>query len=469
MNLKLVVASMIVLGLVNCPVFAATHHAKHKHHPRHCKAKHHHHHRHHHHMVAEHRDYKDYKDMGPQLAPIEAPCMISQSSMVMDGMTQNVGRALPNPCHPGWFNRIQVSGGVNVDLGKWGNRNANLMGENYQRLSLNDAYLNVSATANEWARAFASISYNTATIEDPLTAVFLGKDAAEYSAAYSNNTTFGFSHNLQLEQAYATFGNLDASPLFFQVGQQFQDFSRYKLHPITESLTQVMSETLATSAKVGFITCAGFNGSISVFDDPLNKNGQSSPTTNYNIALGFDQPNDQLGYSVGAAYLYNMIGVNSIAYNVYQFDLGSASTGYFSKVSGVALYGDVNSGPFTIGARYTTAIQRFNPLDLPRYGTAGIGVVGASGAKPWSAGIQAGYGFDAFGANQNVYLGYQASRQTAGLNLPKNRWLVGYDVSPCKNTLLGIEWDHDTSFNVASGGTGRNTNLVTIRTGVQFS
>src|SRR5476651_2316299 len=98
MNLKLVVASMSVLGLVTCPAFAA-HHSKHK-----MK-----------HKVAAHRDYKDMGSLPVQAEPV---CIISQNTVIMDGMTQSYGRSMPNPCNPGWYNRIQMSGGVNVDLGK---------------------------------------------------------------------------------------------------------------------------------------------------------------------------------------------------------------------------------------------------------------------------------------------------------------------------------------------------------------
>jgi len=34
-------------------------------------------------------------------------------------------------------------------------------------------------------------------------------------------------------------------------------------------------------------------------------------------------------------------------------------------VGGIAAYADVNSGPFSIGARYTKALQTFSPADLP--------------------------------------------------------------------------------------------------------
>jgi hypothetical protein len=447
MNLKLVVASMSVLGLVSCPVFAATT-AKHKHHSKHQAVAHH-----------------DYKDMGALPYKDQPVCMISANTVTMTEMTQNAGRSLPNPCNPGWFNRIAVSGGINVDLGKFGNRNSNYMGVNYQRFSLNDAYLNLAADVNEWAKAFASLSYNTATINSPNT-TFGGTPVTEYSSAYSNNVTSGSTSSVQLEQAYATLGNLDESPLFIQVGKHFQDFSRYEIHPITRSMTQVVSETLATSLGVGFLT-NGFHGQVFAFDDPIGKVFKTTTTTNYGVSLGYDQPNDCLGWDIGAGYLYNMIGVNDVAYMVNQINAttSTGTTGYNTRVGAGAIYGDVNSGPFTLGARYTTALQRFNILDLPKDGLA----PSTTGAKPWAAGIQAGYGFDAFGKNNNVYVGYQASRESAGLGLPKSRWLAGYGVDVFgKNTNVGIEWDHDSAYSVSNGGNGNNTNLVSVRSSVKF-
>jgi len=461
MNLKLVVASMSVLGLVSCPVLAATQ-TKHKHH----------------HKVMKQEVHHDYKDMGALPAKDEPACMISQASVVLDGMNQNYGRSMPNPCNPGWFNRIQVSGGVNVDVGKFGNRNTNYMGENYQRLSLNDAYLNVSANVNEWAKAFASISYSnpTTVANNGYPTVYKLSGAAEYSAAYANNIAGTATNNVELEQGYVTLGNFDQSPFFLQVGKQFQDFSRYEIHPITRSLTQSLSETLATALKLGFITPMGFSGSLYGFDDPIVKVGNASKPTNYGASLGYDQPNDQLGYDVGVGYLYNMIGANDVAFNVVN-NTGIPGGAYNSRVGAVALYGDVNSGPFSVSARWTTAVQRFNVNDLNKNGVAGLvggNITGAalstaSGAKPWAAGITGAYGFDAWGRNQNVYLGYQASREAAGLNLPKSRWLVGYGIDVFgKNTNVGIEWDHDMAYSTGNGGTNNNSNLVSVRSSVKF-
>ncbi|OGT42379.1 MAG: hypothetical protein A3F42_03655 [Gammaproteobacteria bacterium RIFCSPHIGHO2_12_FULL_37_34] len=465
MKLKLVVASMSILGLISCPAFAT--HTKKKHHHKMMKQ-----------QMAQ-RDYKDYKDMG-NMQPAPEVCTIPASAMTMVEMTQNMGRSLPNPCNPGWFNRILVSGGLNADL-HWGNRNANIMGENYQLISINDAYLNVGARVNDWTKAFASLSFsNPTTNANP--SLFNNFGSAEYSAAYVNNINGTANNVVQLEQAFATFSNFDVTPVFIQVGKQFQDFGRYDIHPITASMTQVMSEVLATSVKLGFLY-SGFHGSLYAFNDPINKVTQSSRPTNVGAALGYDMVNDQLGFDLGAAYLYNIIGANDIAYSVVNF----TGSNYNSRVGGYALYADVNSGPFTIGARWTGTSSNFNASDMPSRGnnslaagsaavgsgTATTPAAGVNGARPWAWGLQAGYGFDVWNKNQNIYVGYQSSGEAAGLNLPQSRWLAGYNIDMWKSqsmgtTNLGVEWDNDNAFSRRSGGTGNVTNLVSLRAAVKF-
>ncbi len=456
MNLKLVavVASMSALGLVSSPVLA---HSKHKQMT----------------QTETRHDYKDYKDMGVKV------CTITPAAMSMVEGTQNIGRSIPNPCNPGWYDRVRVSGGVNFDFGKFGNRNQNVMGENYQTFSLNDAYLNVAANVSDWATAFASLSFSTATTAaNPGAYGTLG--AAEYSAAYSNNINGGAANLFNVEQAFATIANFDASPVYLQGGKFFQDFSRYEIHPITRSLTQSFSETLASALKLGFFA-DGFNGDVYVFNAPIGKVGSSasSQATDYGVSVGYDWNNPDFGWDLGAGYLWNMMGVNDVAWNVNNFTNG----GYNSRVGGVALYGDLNYGPFMAALRYTQAVQRFNVNDLTQNGradlAAGSPIIGggvgpvvplatATGAKPWAAGVQVGYGFDAWSKSQNVYLGYQASREAAGLNLPKSRWLVGYGVDVVKDTNVAAEWDHDQMFSTGNGGTGNSANLVSLRASVKF-
>ncbi len=493
MNLKLVVASMSLLGLVSCPVFAAADTTtatdtaatdtatptptKTPHHNHHKMMKHHHMRHHKHEAKAQerreekreekreerheerHEDKMEAAHVSYKGEEEPVTCSINQNTIIMDEATQNWGRALPNPCIPGWFNRVHLSGGANFDFGKWGNRSVRYEGENDQRFSLNDVYLNISTDINEWTKAFMSISFNDAT---PTGGV--DSDTFGYSAVYPTN-------RLNLEQAYATFANFEVSPFYLQGGKEFVDFSRYEIHAITRSMTQVLSESLRTQGKLGFIVPMGFYGSVSVFDDPINKVSKSTSKTNYSAALGYTQPSDQLGWDVGVAYIYNMIAAQDVAHAVTNFTGG----GYNSRAGALAVYGDVNYGPFSLDVKWTGAVQRFNPMDLPKDGVADeiaddVISADASGAKPWAVGVQAGYSFEAFGCrNNNIYLGYQASRESSGIGLPKDRWLGGYAIDLFgKNTIAAVEWDHDIGYSVSNGGNGESTNLVSLRVGVQF-
>lgn len=451
-RLTLVALSMSVAGLISGPALAATHH-KHKHH--HHKKHHGKHHHHHHKAHVKHVMHHDYKDMGAfkdtgALLPVVPKTDYFQT--VYNMMSQNANRGISyimlDSSKPEWYNRIGFSGGAAFDA-MWGNRSINYQGENTQRLSLNDVYLNATASINDWAKALVSVSYNntsrTTISVDDLTFT------TGYSSAYENR-------RLDLEQAYVTLANFNEYPVFIQLGKQFTDFGRYKIHAQTRTLAQVLSESLATSAKLGFILPMGLNGQVYAFDNALRKTTEGHTKTVYGASLNFTQPNDQLGYDLGIGWMSNMTGVNDVANAINLF-----SGTYHHTVGALALHGDVNSGPFTVGARYVTALSSFNVLDLPTVRNATI-----TGAKPWAADITAGYGYNAWGKNQNIYLGYQASGDAVAIFLPKHRWMAGIDVEMWKNTNIGLEFTNDKDYSTNKGGTGKTSSKVGLRAAVKF-
>lgn len=453
MKLKtLVVASMSVLGLslISYPAMAAQ---KHKHH--HVK------HNHHHQVAATPVVYKDMGALPTEVCPINDPI-----SLTLDMMDHNTGRA---KAHEGCTKMISFAGGVNFDV-KWGNRGMGYQGENVSRVSLNDAYLNIFGNVTEWSKAFASISYsNPSAVNAGTSSINRG---GQYSNVYSVN-------NLNLEQGFIRIANFDQSPFFLQLGKQFQDFGRYKLHPIERPMTQVMTETLATSAEAGFVTPMGFHGSVAAFDNQLNGRYSTYPVTaveghkktDYTASLGFDQMNDQLSFGVNVSYIYNLTGVNDVAQAISQYQGGVNATSngsYGNRVSGVSLDGMVSSGPFSLVGDYVTANTSFSPNDLGNKGIMAVAMGTGNGAKPWTSNLQAGYNFNAWNKDQNVYVGYQASGDAVNLSLPKNRWVVGYNVDVWKSTNLGLELGHDKDYNTSNGGTGNSSNTIGLRAGVQF-
>jgi len=439
MKLKLVVASMSVLGLVSTSAFAVDAPAKHK---RHYVKK--------HHMAA---SQVDYKAMGALPVVVDTCPASTQYSNVLDTMDQTLGRAKPSEdCNK----LITFAGGMNLDA-HWGNRNINYQGRNNQRMSVNDAYLNIFGNVNEYVKAFATLSYGTPTASNDANV----KPNGEYSSAYVVNG----ENKVTLEQGFIRVSNFDVYPYFIQLGKQFTDFGRYTTHAITRSATQSLSETLATTAELGFVLPMGFHGDVYAFDNPVapyNNGLKGHSKVNYGAAVGYDMPNDQLGYGVNIGYLYNMTGVNDVAH-LYEASSLVTNRGYSTRVGAIALDAMVNSGPFSFVGDYVVATNRFNRDDMI-LNHAG----GASGAKPWAGNLQAGYNFNAWTKNQNVYLGYQVTGDAVYFNLPKSRWTAGWNADMWKNTNLGFEFGHDIDYSNRDGGTGDSSNTLAIRAAVKF-
>ena len=136
------------------------------------------------------------------------------------------------------------------------------------------------------------------------------------------------------------------------------------------------------------------------------------------------------------------------------------------RVGAVAVYGDVNSGPFNFGVRYVDALSKFNAADLNTNGTVALGA--GNGAQPWAVDGTVGYNYNYWNKDQNLYVGYQATGDAARLGLPKNRVLVGLNVDMWKNTVLGAEYTHDNGYRQSLGGTGQSSNTFGVRAGVKL-
>jgi hypothetical protein len=435
MKLKLVVASMSVLGLLSCPAFAADA-------PKHKK-----HYRHHHKMTRKVAATHDYKDMGA--LPVQ--------SMMND-----------------WYNRITVDGFINFDT-SWGNRSMGYMGENNQRFSINPAQINVNVNVNDWVKGFAAINF------DNTSGLLSGASTAANPLTVSNRPMPGVYENIKgsalganFEQVFLTIGNMDVSPVYLKLGKQFVAFGKYDPHAITRSMTNVLSETLRTAATIGFQTRSGLAAEFFAFDNPMREAASSTSfnshtKTNYGGQIAFAMPSDSLGFDVGLGYMYDFTGVQDVGYavSVYNGTNSATTPTYAHRVGAASLYGDINSGPFSFALRYVTALQHFSSSDLPTRATTVA--ANRANAKPCALDLSAMYKFNAWDRNQNVYLGYQGSRDAVNLYLPKTRLTAGYGMEVWKNTSVGLEVNHDKAYSTTSGSTNDSSNQVHLRVGVKFS
>jgi hypothetical protein len=361
----------------------------------------------------------------------------------------------------------------------FGPLNVGYMGENNNRFAVNDAYLNVTGHINSWAHAFLEVSYSNINA-DPLNGFFgaiPGPDAGDkpkpgiYSEAYDLDT-------LTLQQGYIFVGDLERFPLFAKLGKQFVNYGQYVIHPITRSMTQVMTETLQTAAQGSFISSWNgydFHGSIFAFEDTMGKTdaddgflltSNGHPHTNYGAQLGFGHISDQFGFDAGIGFIYNMMGVNDVAYAVTMFhngEIGDDGT-YEKRVNGLTVYALFNTGPFSLSGHYATALQHFDAFDLG----AADDDDDDDGARPWAFDITGAFNFNYWNKAQNLYVGYQQSGDAVNLLIPESRWIAGYSIDVWKNTNLALEYSHDSDYDEGDGGTGEDSNRIAVRLGVKF-
>lgn len=458
MKLKLVVASMSMLGLISCPALAG--HVKHK------PMK-----KHHRHMMASEETQVTYKDMGA----LPTCPVVDSATTLFDILSHNVGRAKPTEdCHK----LIAFAGGINFD-GHWGNRNFGYMGLDTKRFSLNDAYLNIYGDLNDWTKAFVSLSYGNPIEENANTRkgrIYSSTSATNSSGQYSST----INNRLEAEQAFVRFYSPNPWPVFAQIGKQFQPFGRYMIHPISRTMTQVLSESLHTSAELGILSQMGIHAEVFAFDGSLRERSASTGVTTtagrnsdvYGAELGFDRPSDQIGYGASVSYLSNMTGVNDVAYAVtaYNKAVTGLPTGgsFFRRVGAGSIDGYITNGPFSLVADYVRALKRFNNADLSDKTFRVDATTARKGAEPWAANVEAGYAFNAMGKDQKIYVGYQASGEAVNLFLPKSRVVAGYGVAMWKNTDLGVQVGHDRDYGTGVGGTGDSSGTIAVRGAVQF-
>jgi hypothetical protein len=463
MNLKLVAVSMSVLGLIASPVFADTMH-KHKH-------------------ARKHYDQQDYKGSGSMplaassLADLTSPMeSASLSTVMLSDMQQNSNLSKP---HADWFNHFAINGSMEFGTAFGSLHNSNdaylekaqldqysigYYGENSFRFS-NRFDINVTAKINDWANALVVIN---AQRNAPLYNISEKVIDAVYTSKWGGDNT------VNVEQAFIHFGNFEKTPFFVEVGKQFVDYGRYDTHALTQSLSQVLTQSLVSAVKLGYINDMGISGSVYTFQNNQDfymrspvlraQDVNKDPTMNYGASVNYySHLNDQISYKLGASYLYDMMGVDAIHSAVEDGQL--MWRGYNKRVGGLAVYADMSYDAFTLGANYTSAIRHFAAADLAKdSGNT------TQGARPWALGLQAGYDFNAWSKNNNVYVGYQSSRDTIYANLPKSRYLVGYSIDVLKNTKLSAEWDHDNAWNYATQGGSQNgdSNLIALRAAVKF-
>ena len=413
MKLKSVVASMLALGVASTAALAAS---------------------------SDTVNRSEFDAMKDQVAKMEAVLNQHQTGL-------NATPAIASD----WFNRISVSGQLDLDAYTSDKNSYRLQnnGGNTNAIELANANLFVDAQINEWVKAHAGLHFDGNVGRDGLMNV--------------QQALYGRSKANWLDEAYVTIANFAQSPAYLRVGREYVPFGSYDSHALTPSLTQMLTQTHATALQAGVVMANGFNAAAYTFNGTdLDKNkDKNRRVNNFGLNAGFANSYNDVSYKASLGYIYNMADVSYIA-------ASRASDNTVNHVvGGVSVDGSVKSGPFDLNVHYVTALRSFDGRDVNRLTYDGL-----TAAKPSAWGVDAGYSFAAAGHDSRLGLGYQRSNQAnnvgpfltkkenlGNLNygMPKQRYVAQYDVNVWKNTGLGLQVYHDRSYSDVLGNANKNT------------
>lgn len=355
----------------------------------------------------------------------------------------------------GFGKYLQLSGVLNGDASYWGKPYFGMGARDHNGTAyadLSTANLNLNGHFGNWVSAHVGGLYMNG--HSPTVMNYRPIEPA--------------NHHVGLEDAYVNIANFNKTPFYLKVGQMFTPFGRYQRYPITQTLTQVLTQTDLPAAQVGYISSYGLYATVSALSGQNKINKSNSFSVNdYAANLGYQNFRHGTDYDFGVSFLNNMADVDAVR------AIARDNGGYSKSVPAVNLYGDIYAGPFGFGARYVTAVKRFNAADYQYTNGAKN-----EGAKPYAADFDASFKFNTRSHRSIIDVFYQLTGQayntSVNINsynvtkLPHYRWGAQYGVNIIKDLAFYLQYYQDKNYQDKNGGNGKRDNVVTARLSFAF-
>ncbi|MBB1126339.1 LbtU family siderophore porin [Thiospirillum jenense] len=289
-----------------------------------------------------------------------------------------------------------------------------------------------------------------ATVELGVTAQVNPWVAATVSLLYEQDET-----DLEVDIAQITLANPERLPWFATAGQFYLPFGSFETQLVSDPLTLELGEIRATALQVGFkqhgVTASmfAFNGDHAHSDDSDDSDDTQVDRWGGQVGFAAGDESTAISWSVDLGYLSDLGDTGSLQDVIVSDDSTAAWT-----VAAGAKFGAVQ----VIG-EYLAATDRFD---------AGTLDYRDHGARPATWNVEAGYHFKLLGRDNVAAIGYQGSREALAVELPKQRWLIGWSAEVFKQTTLALEWSRDTDYERRAGGTGETSDSVVAQLAVSF-
>ena len=307
-----------------------------------------------------------------------------------------------------WFDRITISGVVEVEASFEGYEAAGGDDEESSDLSLATVELGVDAIITQHVSGHVLFLY-----ED-------GEDIC-------------------VDEGFILLEGGDELPLYLKAGEFYLPFGNFESNMISDPLTLEMGETRETALEVGFEN-AGFYGGIYGFNGDVDEEGEDSEIDNFGLMVGYGTENDAFCLDVGVGYINNLTDSDGLsdALDEMQDELDDdESLELRDYVDGINVHAILGFGPVIFIGEYTASLD---DIELNYFDGTVDTVETLEKLNAWN--LEVGYTFTVGEKEVVIALGCQGT-DNMGDVLPETRILgsVGYGIF--ENTALALEYLHD--------------------------
>lgn len=292
-------------------------------------------------------------------------------------------------------------------------------------LTLGSSELDIAAILNDKIEAYIALSADTS-------APALGGQRLSNAA-------------VDLNMGFVNIGDLDETPFYMTAGQLFVPFGRYSTSMVSAPLTMIMARTKARPVILGYKSRHESGPFAAIYGFKSDTTLNSTAVGGVNLGYVFDT-----GYTtgeIGASYISAMNNSGGMQFTGSTPAVNTGTFGGFSsftngneavrKIPAFGVHGYLSVDRYNFTAEWVGATGQFRPEDLSFNGR---------GARPQAGQLEASVTFKTFDKPASVGVGYQWSKQTLALNLPRQRINGVFNISIWKDTVESLEYRHDFNY-----------------------
>lgn len=253
-----------------------------------------------------------------------------------------------------------------------------------------------------------------------------------------------------VDEAFITLAN-ESVPYSLKAGRLYVPFGNFETQLISDPLVLDLGEARETALQLGFAQ-NGIYANAYLFNGDTQKADSENNIDQYGVNLGYTFEGT-VNADIGVGYINNLADSNGIT------DALPDSEALADYIAGLNVYGVVEYQNFRFMAEYVGALDEFAVNEL---------AFDAQGATPNAWHVELGYTTTLGGKETTFALGYDATDEALGLELPEKRMLAAVSVSIFENTALAFEWAHSEDYAEDDGGSGEDANAVTLQLAVEF-